>query len=41
MMLITLNGYQAIREAITGLLANAHKLGHLGLDYLAPLRKRL
>lgn len=34
MMFVSLNGYQSIREAITGLLANAHKLGHLGLDYV-------
>ena len=34
MMFVALNGYQSIREAITGLLANAHKLGHLGLDYV-------
>jgi hypothetical protein len=33
-MFITLNGYQSIRKAMTGLLANAHKLGHLGLDYV-------
>jgi len=34
MMFVSLNGYQSIREAITGFLANAHKLGHLGLDYV-------
>ena len=34
MMFVTLNGYQSIRETIIGLLANAHKLGHLGLDYV-------
>ncbi len=34
MMFVALNGYQSIREAITGFLANAHKLGHLGLDYV-------
>jgi len=34
MVFVALNGYQSIREAITGLLANAHKLGHLGLDYV-------
>lgn len=34
MMFVVLNGYQSIREAITGFLANAHKLGHLGLDYV-------
>ena len=34
MIFVALNGYQSIREVITGLLANAHKLGHLGLDYV-------
>lgn len=34
MMFVSLNGYQSIREAMTGLLANAHKIGHLGLDYI-------
>jgi hypothetical protein len=34
MMFFALNGYQSIREAITGLFANPHKLGHLGLDYV-------
>ena len=34
MMFVTLNGYQSIRETIIGLLANAHKLGHLGLNYV-------
>ena len=34
MMFVSLNGYQSIREVITGFLANAHKLGHLGLDYI-------
>jgi len=29
-----LEGYHSIREVILGLLANAHKLKHLGLDYL-------
>ena len=33
-MFVTLNGYQSIRETIIGLLANAHKLGHLGLNYV-------
>ncbi len=32
MMFLSLKGYQSIRDAITGLLANVHKLGHLGLD---------
>ena len=34
MVFVALNGYQSIREVITGLLANAHKIGHLGLDYV-------
>jgi len=34
MMFISLNGYHSIREAMAGLLANAHKIGHLGLDYI-------
>jgi hypothetical protein len=34
MLFVTLEGYQSIREAILGLLANAHKLSHLGLSYL-------
>ncbi|GAH49233.1 unnamed protein product [marine sediment metagenome] len=34
-MFVALNGYQSICEAIKGLLANAHKLSHLGLDYVA------
>ena len=34
MLFVTLNGYQSIRETIIGLLANAHKLGHLGLNYV-------
>jgi len=34
MLFVVLEGYESIREVITGLLANANKLGHLGLDYL-------
>jgi len=34
MLFVTLEGYHSIREAILGLLANAHKLSHLGLSYL-------
>ena len=39
MMFVSLNGCQSIREAITGLLANGHKLGHLGLDYVIGRRQ--
>ena len=34
MLFVALEGYQSIREAILGLLANAHKLSHIGLSYL-------
>lgn len=34
MLFVALEGYQSIREVMVGLLANAHKLGHLGLNYL-------
>lgn len=34
MLFVALEGYHSIREAILGLLANAHKLSHLGLSYL-------
>jgi hypothetical protein len=34
MLFVALEGYQSIREVILGLLANAHKLSHLGLSYL-------
>lgn len=34
MLFVSLEGYQSIRETILGLLANAHKLPHLGLSYL-------
>lgn len=34
MLFVALEGYQSIREVIVGLLANAHKLGHLGLNYI-------
>ena len=32
MLFVSLEGYQSIRETILGLLANAHKLSHLGLS---------
>ena len=35
MLFVALEGYLSIREVILGLLANAHKLSHLGLSYLA------
>lgn len=34
MLFAALEGYSSIREVILGLLANAHKLSHLGLGYL-------
>ncbi len=34
MLFVALEGYHSIRETILGLLANAHKLSHLGLGYL-------
>lgn len=34
MLFVVFEGYHSIREAILGLLANAHKLSHLGLSYL-------
>ena len=34
MLFVTLEGYHSIREVILGLLANAHKLSHIGLSYL-------
>lgn len=34
MLFVSLEGYNSIREIILGLLANAHKLTHLGLSYL-------
>ena len=34
MLFVALEGYHSIRETILGLLANAHKLSHLGLSYL-------
>ena len=33
-LFVAFEGYHSIREAILGLLANAHKLSHLGLSYL-------
>ena len=34
MLFVAFEGYNSIRETILGLLANAHKLSHLGLSYL-------
>ena len=34
MLFVAFEGYSSIREVILGLLANAHKLSHLGLSYL-------
>lgn len=34
MLYASIEGYHSIRETILGLLANAHKLSHLGLSYL-------
>jgi hypothetical protein len=34
MLYVSIEGFQSIREVILGLLANAHKLSHLGLSYL-------
>ena len=34
MLFVAFEGYHSIREVIVGLLANAHKLGHLGLNYV-------
>ena len=34
MLFVALEGYSSIREVIIGLLANAHKLSHLGLSYV-------
>ncbi len=34
MLFVVFEGYSSIRETILGLLANAHKLSHLGLSYL-------
>lgn len=34
MLFVAFEGYHSIREVILGLLANAHKLSHLGLRYL-------
>ena len=34
MLFVAFEGYHSIRETIIGLLANAHKLSHLGLSYL-------
>lgn len=34
MLFVVFEGYESIREVITGLMSNANKLGHLGLDYL-------
>jgi len=34
MLFVALEGYHSIREVVLGLLANSHKLSHLGLSYL-------
>ena len=34
MLFVAFEGYGSIRETIVGLLANAHKLSHLGLNYV-------
>jgi hypothetical protein len=34
MLFVAFEGYHSIREVILGLLANAHKLSHIGLSYL-------
>ena len=34
MLFVALEGFHSIREAVLGLLANSHKLSHLGLSYL-------
>ncbi|MDA3882472.1 MAG: IS4 family transposase [Bacteroidales bacterium] len=34
MLFVSFEGYHSLRETIIGLLANAHKLAHLGLSYL-------
>jgi len=34
MLFVAFEGYHSIRETILGLLANAHKLSHLGISYL-------
>ena len=34
MLFVSLEGYHSIREVVLGLLANSHKLSHLGLSYL-------
>lgn len=34
MLFVAFEGYHSIREVILGLLANSHKLSHLGLSYL-------
>jgi hypothetical protein len=34
MLFTALEGYSSIREVIVGLLANAHKLSHLGMNYI-------
>ncbi len=34
MLFLAFEGYHSIREVVLGLLANAHKLSHLGLSYV-------
>ncbi len=33
MLFVAFEGYHSIREVVLGLLANAHKLPHLGMSY--------
>ncbi len=34
MLFAVIEGYHSLRETVLGLFSNAHKLSHLGLDYL-------
>lgn len=34
MLFVAIEGYNSIRETVLGLLSNAHRLQHLGLDYI-------
>jgi len=38
MLFVAFEGYHSIREVILGLLANSHKLSHLGLSFLVRRR---
>lgn len=37
MLFAVFEGYSSIRETVLGLLSNAHRLQHLGLDYIVRL----